>query len=124
MLKLPSKVCETVGQMFLSPIKKRESFLVVHPSISNSSTFLSCIPGVPSVPDLNMSIHSVGRTKLLAVCGPGFAVCVKTRDQRIAVFKFGTDRVRVLEKTSGSGSGTDRVRVLALHFYQSGIIGY
>ena len=37
---------------------------------------------------------------------------------------FGTDRVRVLEKTSGSGSGTDRVRVLALHFYQSGIIGY
>ena len=38
------------------------------------------------------------------------------------VSKFGTDRVRVLEKTSGSG--TDRVRVLALHFYQSGIIGY
>ena len=47
-----------------------------------------------------------------------------TRDQRVAVFNFGTDRVRVLEKTSGSGSGTDRVRVLALHFYQSGIIGY
>ena len=47
-----------------------------------------------------------------------------TRDQRGAVFNFGTDRVRVLEKTSGSGSGTDRVRVLALHFYQSGIIGY
>ena len=44
------------------------------------------------------------------------------RDQRVAVFNFGTDRVRVLEKTSGSG--TDRVRVLALHFYQSGIIGY
>lgn len=49
---------------------------------------------------------------------------VTTRDQRVAVFNFGTDRVRVLEKTSGSGSGTDRVRVLALHFYQSGIIGY
>ena len=42
----------------------------------------------------------------------------------VAVFNFGTDRVRVLEKTSGSGLGTDRVRVLALHFYQSGIIGY
>ena len=26
-----------------------------------------------------------------------------TRDQRVAVFNFGTDRVRVLEKTSGSG---------------------
>ena len=49
---------------------------------------------------------------------------VWVRDQRVAVFNFGTDRVRVLEKTSGSGSGTDRVRVLALHFYQSGIIGY
>ena len=47
-----------------------------------------------------------------------------SRDQRVAVFNFGTDRVRVLEKTLGSGSGTDRVRVLALHFYQSGIIGY
>jgi len=46
------------------------------------------------------------------------------RVQRVDVFNFGTDRVRVLEKTSGSGSGTDRVRVLALHFYQSGIIGY
>ena len=52
------------------------------------------------------------------------AVQVGGRDQRVAVFNFGTDRVRVLEKTSGSGSGTDRVRVLALHFYQSGIIGY
>ena len=30
-------------------------------------------------------------------------------DQRVAVFNFGTDRVRLLEKTSGSGSGTDRV---------------
>ena len=49
---------------------------------------------------------------------------VSPRDQRVGVFNFGTDRVRVLEKTSGSGSGTDRVRVLALHFYQSGIIGY
>ena len=39
-----------------------------------------------------------------------------SRDQRVAVFNFGTDRVRVLEKTSGSGSGTVRVRVLALHF--------
>ena len=46
------------------------------------------------------------------------------RDQRVGVFNFGMDRVRVLEKTSGSGSGTDWVRVLALHFYQSGIIGY
>ena len=45
-----------------------------------------------------------------------------TRDQRVAVFNFGTDRVQVLEKTSGSG--TDWVRVLALHFYQLGIIGY
>ena len=46
-----------------------------------------------------------------------------SRVQRVGVFNFGTDRVRVLEKTSGLGSGTDRVRVLALHFYQSGIIG-
>ena len=52
------------------------------------------------------------------------AISVRNRDQRVAVFNFGTDRVRVLEKTSGSGSGTDRVRVLALHFYRSGIIGY
>ena len=44
--------------------------------------------------------------------------------QRVGVFNFGTDRVRVLEKNSGSGSGTDRVWVLALHFYQSDIIGY
>ena len=35
-------------------------------------------------------------------------IWVVTRDQRVAVFNF----------------GTDRVRVLALHFYQSGIIGY
>ena len=35
-----------------------------------------------------------------------------SRVQRVGVFNFGTDRVRVLEKTSGSGSGTDRVRVL------------
>ena len=48
----------------------------------------------------------------------------QARDHRVGVFNFGTDRVRVLEKTSGSGSGTDRVRVLALHFYHSGIIGY
>ena len=47
-----------------------------------------------------------------------------SRVQRVGVFNFGTDRVRVLEKTSGSGSGTDRVRVLALHFFHSGIIGY
>ena len=47
-----------------------------------------------------------------------------SRVQRVGVFNFGTDRVRVLEKTSGSGSGTDRVRVLALHFYHLGIIGY
>ena len=37
---------------------------------------------------------------------------VRDRVQRVGVFNFGTDRVRVLEKTSGSGSGTDRVRVL------------
>ena len=43
------------------------------------------------------------------------------RVQRVGVFNFGTDRVRVLEKTSGSGTGTDRVRVLALHFYQSAL---
>ena len=49
---------------------------------------------------------------------------MESRDHRVGVFNFGTDRVRVLEKTSGSGSGTDRVRVLALHFYHSGIIGY
>ena len=49
---------------------------------------------------------------------------IRSRVQRVGVFNFGTDRVRVLEKTSGSGSGTDRVRVLALHFYHSGIIGY
>ena len=47
-----------------------------------------------------------------------------SRVQRVGVFNFRTDRVRELEKTSGSGSGTDRVRVLVLHFYQSGIIGY
>ena len=52
------------------------------------------------------------------------STCIRGRDQRVEVFNFWTDRVRVLEKTSGSGSGTDRVRVLALHFYQSGIIGY
>ena len=56
---------------------------------------------------------------------------VKIRDQRVAVFNFGTDRVRVLEKTSGSGSGIDRVRVLALHLLSIGyyrvlkiLIGY
>ena len=56
---------------------------------------------------------------------------MRSRDQRVAVFNFGTDRVRVLEKTSGSGSGTDRVRVLAPHFLSIGyyrvlkiLIGY
>ena len=51
------------------------------------------------------------------------------RDQRVVVFNFGTDRVWVLEKTSGSG--TDRVRVLAPHFLSIGyyrvlkiLIGY
>ena len=53
-----------------------------------------------------------------------FQMLLTGRVQRVGVFNFGTDRVRVLEKTLGSGSGTDRVRVLALHFYQSGIIGY
>ena len=54
-----------------------------------------------------------------------------SRVQRVGVFNFGTDRVRVLEKTSGSGSGTDRVRVLAPHFLSIGyyrvlkiLIGY
>ena len=54
-----------------------------------------------------------------------------SRDQRVGVFNFGTDRVRVLEKTSGSGSGMDRVRVLAPHFLSIGyyrvlkiLIGY
>ena len=51
-------------------------------------------------------------------------VMMLARDHRVGVFNFGTDRVRVLEKISGSGSGTDRVRVIALHFYHSGIIGY
>ena len=61
------------------------------------------------------------------ICGeiPGFFTGTSlSRDQRVGVFNFGTDRVRVLEKTSGSGSGTDRVRVLAPHFSQSGMIGY
>ena len=49
---------------------------------------------------------------------------VGSRDHQVGVFNFRTDRVRVLKKTSGSGSGTDRVRVLALHFYHSGINGY
>ena len=54
-----------------------------------------------------------------------------SRDQRVGVFNFGTDRVRVLEKTSGSGSGMDRVRVLAPYFLSIGyyrvlkiLIGY
>ena len=38
--------------------------------------------------------------------------CETSRVQRVGVFNFGTDRVRVLETTSGSGSGMDRVRVL------------
>ena len=53
------------------------------------------------------------------------------RVQRVGVFNFGTDRVRVLEKTSGSGSGMDRVRVLAPCFLSIGyyrvfkiLIGY
>ena len=56
---------------------------------------------------------------------------VGIRVQRVGVFNFGTDRVRVLEKTSGSGSGMDRVRVLALNFLSIGyyrvlkiLIGY
>ena len=53
------------------------------------------------------------------------------RVQRVGGFNFGTDRVRVLEKTSGSGLGMDRVRVLAPHFLSIGyyrvlkiLIGY
>ena len=48
------------------------------------------------------------------------AVDAGHRVRRVGVFNFGTDRVRVLEKTPGSGSGTDRVRVLALHFLSIG----
>ena len=53
------------------------------------------------------------------------------RVQRVGFFNFGTDWVRVLEKTSGSGSGMDRVRVLAPCFLSIGyyrvfkiLIGY
>ena len=35
------------------------------------------------------------------------------RAQRVGVFNFGTDRVRVLEKIFRDGSGTDRVRVFS-----------
>ena len=38
---------------------------------------------------------------------------VDTRAQRVGVFNFGTDRVRVLEKIFRDGSGMDRVRVFA-----------
>ena len=62
--------------------------------------------------------------KIVALSYELYNIHKPIRAQRVGVFNFGTDRVRVLEKTSGSGSGTDRVRVLALHFYQSGIIGY
>ena len=58
-------------------------------------------------------------------------VCVACRVQRVGVFNFGSDRVRVLEKTSGSGSGMDWVRVLAPNFLSIGyyrvlkfLIGY
>ena len=37
----------------------------------------------------------------------------KGRAQRVGVFNFGTDRVRVLEKMFLDGSGMDRVRVFA-----------
>ena len=57
--------------------------------------------------------------------------CLICRVQRVGVFNFGTDRVRVLEKTSGSGLGMDRVRVLAPLFISIGyyrvlkiLIGY
>ena len=43
-----------------------------------------------------------------------------TRDHRVGIFNFGTDRVRVLQKTSGSGSGTDRVRVFAPYIWSIG----
>ena len=84
--------------------------------------------------DLVRDDHFLLSRSMITTCGfcshrdqrqvPAIKVIIQSRDQRVAVFNFGTDRVRVLEKTSGSGSGTDRVRVLALHFYQSGIIGY
>ena len=54
---------------------------------------------------------------------------VGTRAKRVGFFKFGSGRVRVLEKTSGSGRV--RVRVLALHLLSIGyyrvmkiLIGY
>ena len=60
-----------------------------------------------------------------------YASLYPTRDHRVGIFNFGTDRVRVLQKTSGLGSGTDRVRVLAPHFLWIGyyrvlkiLIGY
>ena len=37
----------------------------------------------------------------------------ESRAQRVGVFNFGTDRVRVLEKIFRDGSGMDRVRVFA-----------
>ena len=44
----------------------------------------------------------------------------KNRDQRVAVFNFGTDRVRVLEKIFRDGSGMDRVQVFASYIQSIG----
>ena len=58
-----------------------------------------------------------------------FQMLLTGRVQRVGVFNFGADRVRVLEKTLGSGM--DRVRVLAPNFLSIGyyrvlkiLIGY
>ena len=64
-----------------------------------------------------------------ACCLAKLSIHTACRVQWVGVINFGTDRVRVLEKTSGSGM--DRVRVLALHFLSIGyyrvlkiLIGY
>ena len=51
--------------------------------------------------EINLGHHEHDQAKL------------KTRAQRVGVFNFGTDRVRVLEKIFRDGSGTDRVRVFS-----------
>ena len=53
---------------------------------------------------------------------PYIATLLTARTQRVGVFNFGTDRVRVLEKIFRDGSGMDRVRVFASYIQSNRVL--
>ena len=81
MLKLPSKVCETVGQMFSSPMKKRKIFPLQYNPSFLSVPHLSVFLAFRLFRSLRQYILAAEKkivqfSGFFFVSGPGFGVCV------------------------------------------------